>query len=168
MKINYKVNFEISSSEVKDLILNLAEGFIKVQEWKSGHDKSKQSSISESIRRKDRINRCHEQYMAELDRRHKQRMAEIDREHERSMKDFHKKMEESRSIFNKKMEAFNKKMEESRSSFNKKKTTDVDISSLPEDVKRQIALDYIKKHPLSEDKQKQVADEYIRKYGVIK
>lgn len=147
MKINYKVNFEISSSEVKDLILNLAEGFIKVQEWKSGHDKStKQSSISESIRRKDEFNRRREQRMAELDRRHKQTMAEIDRQHKQHMKDLHKKMEE---VFN-------------------KKTTDIDISTLPDDVKRQIALDYLKKHPLPEDKQKQVADEYIRKYGVIK
>ena len=53
--------------------------------------------------------------------------------------------------------------------FNNNKTTDdIDISSLPEEVKRQIALDYLKRHPLSEDKQKKIADEYIRKYGVIK
>lgn len=145
MKFNHKASFEIKSSEIKDIALALAEGFIKVQQWKAGIDKS--SSISESIRRKDRINRCHEQRMAELDRRHKERMAEIDRQHKRRMEAFHKKMEAS--------------------NFNKK-SSDIDITALPEDIKRQIALDYIKKHPLSEDKQKAVAEEYIRKYGVIK
>lgn len=145
MKFNHKASFEIKSSEIKDIALALAEGFIKVQQWKAGIDKS--SSISESIRRKDRINRCHEQRMAELDRRHKERMAEIDRQHKRRMEAFHKKMEAS--------------------NFNKK-SSDIDITALPEDIKRQIALDYIKKHPLSEDKQKAVTKEYIRKYGVIK
>lgn len=148
MKFNHKASFEIKSSEIKDIVLALAEGFIKVQEWKAGIDKTSSSSISESIRRKDRINRCHEQHMAELDRRHKERMAEIDRQHKRRMEAFHKR----------KMEASN---------FNKK-SSDIDITALPEDIKRQIALDYIKKHPLSEDKQKAVTKEYIRKYGVIK
>lgn len=149
MKFNSKTNFEISSEEIKDILFGLAKGFVKAQQWKAELDKSSSSpsSISESIRRKDRINRRHEQRMAELDRRHKERMAEIDKQHKRRVEAFHKKM----GTFN-----------------NNKTTDDIDISSLPEEVKRQIALDYLKRHPLSEDKQKKIADEYIRKYGVIK
>ena len=149
MKFNCKTNFEISSEEIKDILFGLAKGFVKAQQWKAELDKtsSSPSSISESIRRKDRINRRHEQRMAELDRRHKERMAEIDKQHKRRVEAFHKKM----GTFK-----------------NNKTTDDIDISSLPEEVKRQIALDYLKRHPLSEDKQKKIADEYIRKYGVIK
>ena len=149
MKFNSKTNFEISSEEIKDILFGLAKGFVKAQQWKAELDKtsSSPSSISESIRRKDRINRRHEQRMAELDRRHKERMAEIDKQHKRRVEAFHKKM----GTFK-----------------NNKTTDDIDISSLPEEVKRQIALDYLKRHPLSEDKQKKIADEYIRKYGVIK
>ena len=149
MKFNSKTNFEISSEEIKDILFGLAKGFVKAQQWKAELDKSSSSpsSISESIRRKDRINRRHEQRMAELDRRHKERMAEIDKQHKRRVEAFHKKM----GTFN-----------------NNKTTDDIDISSLPEEVKRQIALDYLKRHPLSEDKQKKIADEYIRKYGVLK
>lgn len=154
MKINY--HFEISSKEIKDLGFALLEGFVKAQEAKA-KIKKQQESISESIRKKDAINRRHEQRMAELDRRHKEIMAKIDREHKQDMEDFHKKMEEFRSNFHKKMEEFRNK-----------KCVDIDINTLPEDIKKQIALDYIKKHPLSEDKQKRIADEYIRKYGVIK
>ena len=125
MKINYKANFEISSEEIKDILFGLAKGFVKVQQWKAELDKSSSSSsVSESIRRKYRINRRHEQ----------------------------------------RMEAFHKKM----GTFNNKKDSDIDVSTLPDDIKRQIALDYLKNHPLSEDKQKRIADEYIRKYGVIK
>lgn len=51
---------------------------------------------------------------------------------------------------------------------NNRKSNDIDINSLPDDIKRQIALDYLRKHPLAEDKQKKIAEEYIRKYGVIK
>lgn len=141
MKFNTNTHFEITSSEVKDFALALAKGFIKVQQWKAELDKSSSSSsmssISESIRRKDRINIRHENRMAEIDRRHKERMAEI----------------------NKKIAYVESKC---------KQSDDIDVDSLPEDIKRQIALDYIKKHPLSEDKQKRIADEYIRKYGVIK
>ena len=138
MKINYTANFEISGSELKDIALGLAKGFIKVQQWKAELDKSSSSSsVSESIRRKDRINRRHEHRMAELDRRHKERMAEI----------------------NKKIAYVESKC---------KKSDDIDVSTLPEEIKRQIALDYLRKHPLPEDKQKAIADEYIRKYGVIK
>lgn len=141
MKINYTANFEISGSELKDIALGLAKGFIKVQQWKAELDKSSSSSsISESIRRKDRINLRHEHRMAELDRRHKERMAEI-----------------------------NKKIAYVESNESKcKKSDDIDISTLPEEIKRQIALDYLRKHPLPEDKQKAIADEYIHKYGVIK
>lgn len=146
MKFNSNTHFEVSSEEIKDVLFGLAKGFVKVQQWKAELDKSS-SSVSESIRRKDRINRRHEQRMAELNRRHKERMAEIDKQHKQRVEAFHKKM----GTFN-----------------NNKATDDIDISSLPEDVKRQIALDYLKKHPLSEDKQKRIADEYIRKYGVLK
>ena len=148
MKFNSNRHFEISSEEIKDILFGLAKGFVKVQQWKAELDKSSSSSsVSESIRRKDRINRRHEQRMAELNRRHKERMAEIDKQHKQRVEAFHKKME-----------TFN----------NNKATDDIDISSLPEEVKRQIALDYLRKHPLAEDKQKAIADEYIRKYGVIK
>lgn len=146
MKFNSNTHFEISSEEIKDVLFGLAKGFVKVQQWKAELDKSS-SSVSESIRRKDEINRRHEHRMAELNRRHKERMAEIDKQHKQRVEAFHKKM----GTFN-----------------NTKTTDDIDISSLPEEIKRQIALDYIKKHPLSEDKQKKIADEYIRKYGVIK
>ena len=145
MKFNSKTNFEISSEEIKDILLGLAKGFVKVQQWKAELDKSS-SSVSESIRRKDKINRRHEQRMEELNRRHKERMAEIDKQHKRRIEAFHKKM----------------------GTFNNKKDSDIDVTSLPEDIKRQIALDYLRKHPLTEDKQKAIADEYIRKYGVIK
>ena len=148
MKFNSKTNFEISSEEIKDILFGLAKGFVKVQQWKAELDKSSSSSsVSESIRRKDRINRRHEQRMEEFNRRHKERMAEIDKQHKRRIEAFHKKM----GTFNSKC-----------------KDSDIDIATLPEDVKRQIALDYLKRHPLSEDKQKRIADEYIRKYGVIK
>lgn len=143
MKINY--HFEISSKEVKELGFALLEGFVKAQKIKT-EIKKENSPISDSIRRKDEFNR-----------RHKERMAEIDRQHKQDMEDFHKKMEEFRSNFH-------KKMEECRN----KKCVDIDINTLPEDIKKQIALDYLKKHPLSEDKQEAVAKEYIRKYGVIK
>lgn len=147
MKINYKANFEISSEEIKDILFGLAKGFVKVQQWKAELDKSSSSSsVSESIRRKDRINRRHEQRMEELNRLHKERMTEIDKQHKRRIEAFHKKM----------------------GTFNNKKDSDIDVSTLPDDIKRQIALDYLKNHPLSEDKQKRIADEYIRKYGVIK
>ena len=149
MKFNSKTNFEISSEEIKDILFGLAKGFVKAQQWKAELDKtsSSPSSISESIRRKDRINRRHEQRMAEWDRRHKERMAEIDKQHKRRVEAFHKKM----GTFN-----------------NNKTTDDIDISSLPEEVKRQIAFDYLKRRPLSEDKQERIADGYIREYGVIK
>ena len=152
MKINYTANFEISGSELKDIALGLAKGFIKVQQWKAELDKSSSSSsISESIRRKNRINLRHEHRMAELDRRHKERMAEInklDRRHKERMAEINKKSTYVESKC--------------------KKSDDIDVSTLPEEIKRQIALDYLRKHPLPEDKQKAIADEYIRKYGVIK
>ena len=154
MKINY--HFEISSKEVKELGFALLEGFVKAQKIKT-EIKKENSPISDSIRRKDEFNRRHKERMAEIDRRHKERMAEIDRQHKQDMEDFHKKMEEFRSNFH-------KKMEECRN----KKCVDIDINTLPEDIKKQIALDYLKKHPLSEDKQEAIAKEYIRKYGVIK
>ena len=144
MKFNSKTNFEISSEEIKDILFGLAKGFVKVQQWKAELDKSSSASVSESIRRKDKINRRHEHNMAEIDRRHKERMAE----HEHRMAEINKKIAYVESKC--------------------KKSDDIDISTLPEEIKRQIALDYLKRHPLSEDKQKRIADEYIRKYGVIK
>lgn len=158
MKFNSNTHFEITSSEVKDFALALAKGFIKVQQWKAELDKSSSSSsssISESIRRKDRINLSHEQRMEELNRRHKERMAEIDRRHKERMAEHEHRMAE----INKKIAYVESKC---------KKSDDIDVSTLPEEIKRQIALDYLRKHPLSEDKQEAVAKEYIRKYGVIK
>ena len=85
MKFNY--HLEITSKEIKELGFALLEGFAKAQKIKA-EIKKQDSSISDSIRRKDEFNRRHEQRMEELNRRHKERMAEIDREHERRMKEF--------------------------------------------------------------------------------
>ena len=147
MKFSSKTNFEISSSEVKDFVLALAKGFIKVQEWKSGLDEKREvdSMIKPKIVR--RYNKTSKQDMGSFYRKHKRNLQGI-----RSISD----------DIDRKTEYIKFKCN------NNKKSDDIDVDSLPEDVKRQIALDYLKRHPLSEDKQKKIADEYIRKYGVIK
>lgn len=148
MKINYKANFEISGSELKDIVLGLAKGFIKVQEWKSGLDeKEVKKSVDSMIKPKivRRYNKTSKQDMDNFNKRHAKNLKGI-----RNLVD----------DIDKKTEYINIKCN--------KKSDDIDIATLPEDVKRQIALEYLRKHPLAEDKQKAIADEYIRKYGVIK
>ena len=149
MKFSSKTNFEISSSEVKDFVLALAKGFIKVQEWKSGIDeKEAKREVDSMIKPKivRRYNKTSKQDMESFYRKHKRNLQGI-----RSISD----------DIDRKTEYINAKC-------NNRKSNDIDINSLPDDIKRQIAIDYLKKHPLSEDKQKKIADEYIRKYGVIK
>ena len=149
MKFSSKTNFEISSSEVKDFVLALAKGFIKVQEWKSGLDeKEAKREVDSMIKPKivRRYNKTSKQDMESFYRKHKRNLQSI-----RSLSD-----------------DIDRKTEYIKFKCNNKKSDDIDIATLPEDVKRQIALDYLKRHPLSEDKQKKIADEYIRKYGVIK
>lgn len=148
MKFNYKANFEINSSEVKDLVIGLAKGFIKVQEWKSGLDeKEVKKSVDSMIKPKivRRYNKTSKHDMDNFNKRHAKNLKGI-----RNLVD----------DIDRKTNAINSKCS--------KKDSDIDISTLPEEIKRQIALDYLRKHPLSEDKQKAIADEYIRKYGVIK
>lgn len=147
MKFNYKANFEVSSSEVKDLILSIAEGFMKVQEWKSGLDeKEVKKSVDSMIKPKIRYNKTSKHDMDNFNKRH------------------HKNLKDIRAF----SDRIDKKIKFIEAKCNNKKNDDIDINSLPDDIKRQIAIDYLKKHPLSEDKQEEIAKEYIRKYGVIK
>ena len=148
MKFNYNAHFEVSASEVKDLVIGLAKGFIKVQEWKAGLDeKEVKKSVDSMIKPKivRRYNKTSKHDMDDFNKRHAKNLKGI-----RNLVD----------DIDRKTNAINSKCG--------KKSVDIDISTLPDDLKRQIALDYIKKHPLSEDKQEAVAKEYIRKYGVIK
>ena len=148
MKFNYNAHFEVSASEVKDLVIGLAKGFIKVQEWKAGLDeKEVKKSVDSMIKPKivRRYNKTSKHDMDDFNKRHAKNLKGI-----RNLVD----------DIDKKTEYINIKCNN--------KSDDIDINSLPEDVKRQIALDYLRKHPLPEDKQKKIADEYIRKYGVIK
>ena len=151
MKFNYNAHFEISSSEVKDFILNLAEGFIKVQQWKAGIDEKEAKRAVDSMIKPKVIKRYKTNSKRDMDR--------FNQQHKRNLKGI-------RALVNDidKRTGFI----EAKCSNNNKATDDIDISSLPEDVKRQIALDYLRKHPLTEDKQETIAKEYIRKYGVIK
>ena len=149
MKFNYKANFEVSSSEVKDLILSIAEGFMKVQEWKSGLDeKEVKKSVDSMIKPKviKRYNKTSKQDMDNFNKRHAKNL--------KGIREFSDRID--------------KKIAFIEAKCSNKNGSDIDISTLPEDIKRQIALDYLRKHPLAEDKQKAIADEYIRKYGVIK
>lgn len=147
MKFNYKANFEVSSSEVKDLILSIAKGFIKVQEWKSGLDeKEVKKSVDSMIKPKiiRRYNKTSKHDMDNFNKRHAKNL--------KGIREFSDRIDRKIAYIESKC----------------KQSDDIDVATLPEEIKRQIALDYIKKHPLSEDKQKKIADEYIRKYGVIK
>lgn len=149
MKINYSAHFEINSSEVKDLVLGLAKGFIKVQQWKAGIDEKEAKDAADSMIKPKvikRYSKTSKQDMESFYRRHKRNLQSI-----RSLSD-----------------DIDRKTEYIKAKCNNRKSNDIDINSLPDDIKRQIAIDYLKNHPLSEDKQKAIADEYIRKYGVIK
>lgn len=147
MKFTSKTNFEISSSEVKDFILNLAEGFIKVQQWKAGIDeKEVKKSVDSMIKPKiiRRYNKTSKHDMDNFNKRHAKNL--------KGIREFSDRIDRKIAYIESKC----------------KQSDDIDVATLPDEIKRQIALDYIKKHPLSEEQQKQVADEYIRKYGVIK
>ena len=149
MKINYSAHFEINSSEVKDLVLGLAKGFIKVQQWKAGIDEKEAKDAADSMSKPKvikRYSKTSKQDMESFYRRHKRNLQSI-----RSLSD-----------------DIDRKTEYIKAKCNNRKSNDIDINRLPDDIKRQIAIDYLKNHPLSEDKQKAIADEYIRKYGVIK
>lgn len=148
MKINYKANFEINSSEVKDLVLGLAKGFIKVQQWKAEAEREADRKTQMGRRMKP----IAEKFREDVNR--KRDMDDFNKRHQKNLK----RIREFSDRIDKKIAYVNSKCKDS----------DIDVSTLPDDIKRQIALDYLKNHPLSEDKQKRIADEYIRKYGVIK
>ena len=147
MKFNNSVHFEISASEVKDIALALAQGFIKIQEWKDERDAKVAKESINSIKPKvvKRFKTDSKRDMDRFNRQHAKNLTKI------------------RSL----VDNIDKKTNYVESKCGKK-SDDIDIATLPDDVKRQIALDYLRKHPLTEDKQKAIADEYIRKYGVIK
>lgn len=149
MKFNYKANFEINSSEVKDLVLGLAKGFIKVQQWKAGIDEKEAKRAAESMIKPKVIKKYKTNSKRDMDA--------FNRKHQRNLKGIREFSDR-----------IDKKIAFIEAKCSNKKGSDIDISTLPEDIKRQIALDYLRKHPLAEDKQKAIADEYIRKYGVIK
>lgn len=147
MKINYTANFEINSSEVKDLVLGLAKGFIKVQQWKAGIDEKEAKRAAESMIKPKVVKKYKTNSKRDMDA--------FNRKHQRNLKG----IREFSNRIDRKIAYIESKC---------KQSDDIDVATLPEEIKRQIALDYIKKHPLTEDKQKAIADEYIRKYGVIK
>lgn len=154
MKFSSKTNFEISSSEVKDFVLALAKGFIKVQEWKREQDEETKQM---DRRMKPIVNEFKASFKRDMDRFDNNRKRDMDAFNKRHQKNL-KRIREFSDRIDKKIAYVNSKCKDS----------DIDVSTLPDDIKRQIALDYLKNHPLSEDKQKAIADEYIRKYGVIK
>ena len=147
MKFNYNAHFEVSASEVKDLVIGLAKGFIKVQEWKAGLDeKEVKKSVDSMIKPKiiRRYNKTSKHDMDNFNKRHAKNL--------KGIREFSDRIDRKIAYIESKC----------------KQSDDIDVATLPEEIKRQIALDYLRKHPLSEEQQKQVADEYIRKYGVIK
>lgn len=158
MKFNYNAHFEVSSSEVKDLVLGLAKGFVKVQEWKREQDEKETKKKTQMDRRMQPIaKKFREDFKRDMDRFDANRKRDMDAFNKRHQKNL-KRIREFSDRIDKKIAYVNSKCKDS----------DIDVSTLPDDIKRQIALDYLKNHPLSEEQQKQVADEYIRKYGVIK
>lgn len=157
MKFNYNAHFEITSSEVKDFVLNLAEGFIKVQEWKT---KSEREQKKLDHRMKPIIKEFKAGAKRDIDR--------LDANRKRDMDAFNKRHQKNLKDIRAFSDRIDKKIKFIEAKCNNKKNDDIDINSLPDDIKRQIAIDYLKKHPLSEDKQEAIAKEYIRKYGVIK
>lgn len=154
MKFNTNTHFEITSSEVKDFALALAKGFIKVQEWKREQDEETKQM---DRRMKPIVKEFKASFKRDMDRFDNNRKRDMDAFNKRHQKNL-KRIREFSGRIDKKIAYVNSKCKDS----------DIDVSTLPGDIKRQIALDYLKNHPLSEDKQKAIADEYIRKYGVIK
>ena len=154
MKFNTNTHFEITSSEVKDFALALAKGFIKVQEWKREQDEETKQM---DRRMKPIVKEFKASFKRDMDRFDNNRKRDMDAFNKRHQKNL-KRIREFSDRIDKKIAYVNSKCKDS----------DIDVSTLPDDIKRQIALDYLKNHPLSEDKQKRIADEYIRKYGVIK
>lgn len=163
MKFNNKASFEISSEEIKDVIFAVAKGFVKVQEWKREQD---EKEADQKTRMGRRMKPIAEKFRKDL----KRDMDRFDANLKRDMDAFNKRHQKNLKGIRALNDDIDKRTNHIKEMCkkNNKTTDDIDISSLPEEVKRQIALDYIKKHPLSEDKQKRIADEYIRKYGVIK
>lgn len=160
MKFNTNTHFEISSTEIKEIAFALAKGFVKVQEWKREQDEKEADQKTQMGRRMKPIA---EKFRADM----KRDMDRFNSNLKRDMEAFNKR--HSRNL--KAIRDLNDDIDKKTNAINikcAKKSDDIDIATLPEEVKRQIALDYIKKHPLSEDKQKRIADEYIRKYGVLK
>ena len=162
MKFSSKTNFEITSGEIKDIAIALAKGFIKVQEWKYEQEEKEAKQKKQMDRRMKPIV---EKFRADM----KRDMDRFDNNLKRDMDAFNKRHQRNLKGIRALNDDIDKRTNHIKEMCKKnKKTADIDISSLPDEIKRQIALDYIKKHPLSEDKQKQIADEYIRKYGIIK
>lgn len=154
MRFNTNTHFEITSEEIKDVVFGLAKGFVKVQQWKYEQEE-KQKKLDH--RMKPIIKEFKNSVKRDIDRLDTNRKRDMDAFNKRHQKNL-KRIREFSDRIDKKIAYVNSKCKDS----------DIDVATLPEDVKRQIALDYLKKHPLSEDKQKAIADEYIRKYGVIK
>lgn len=152
MKFNNSVHFEISSDEVKDIIFGLAKGFVKVQQWKAEAERDADRKTKMGRRMKPIAEKFRKDLKRDMDR--------FDANLKRDMDAFNKRHQKNLKGIRNLADDINSKCN--------KKSDDIDIATLPEEIKRQIALDYLRKHPLSEDKQKAVADEYIRKYGVIK
>ena len=155
MKFNSNTHFEITSEEIKDVVFGLAKGFVKVQQWKYEQEE-KQKKLDH--RMKPIIKEFKDSVKRDIDR--------LDTNRKRDMDAFNKRHQKNLKSIRALSDDIDKKTKYVESKC--KKDSDIDIATLPEDVKRQIALDYLKKHQLSEDKQKAIADEYIRKYGVLK
>ena len=154
MKFNTNTHFEITSEEIKDVVFGLAKGFVKVQQWKYEQEE-KQKKLDHRMKPiikefKDSVKRD----IDSLDTNRKRDMDAFNKRHQKNLK----RIREFSDRIDKKIAYVNSKC----------KYSDIDVSTLSDDIKRQIALDYLKNQPLSEDKQKAIADEYIRKYGVIK
>lgn len=159
MKFNNSVHFEISSDEVKDIIFGLAKGFVKVQQWKAEAERDADRKTKMGRRMKPIAEKFRKDLKRDMDR--------FDANLKRDMDAFNKRHQKNLKGIRNLADDIDRKTNDINSKCNKK-SDDIDIATLPEEIKRQIALDYLRKHPLPEDKQEAVAKEYIRKYGVIK
>lgn len=159
MKFNSNTHFEITSEEIKDVLFGLAKGFVRVQQWKAEAERDADRKTKMGYRMKPIAEKFRKDLKRDMDRfdaNLKRDMDAFNRKHQRNLKGIRNLADD-----------IDRKTNDINSKCNKK-SDDIDIATLPEEIKRQIALDYLRKHPLSEDKQKAVAEEYIRKYGVIK
>ena len=161
MKFSSKTNFEISSEEIKDVIFAVAKGFVKVQEWKREQD---EKEADQKTRMGRRMKPIAEKFRADM----KRDMDRFNSNLKRDMEAFNKRHSRNLKAIRSLNDDIDKKTNAINLKCRKTNDNDIDVDSLPEEIKRQIALDYLRKHPLPEDKQKKIADEYIRKYGVIK